>query len=64
MLGQLEVVKTCLTLQPALIDARGPHGFSLHFHAQVGGDEAQNVLDYLQSVKPVELRPVPFLKKK
>jgi hypothetical protein len=64
MLGQLEVVKTCLTLQPALIDARGPHGFSLHFHAQVGGDDAQNVLDYLQSVKPVELRPVPFLKKK
>ncbi|MFN9723476.1 MAG: ankyrin repeat domain-containing protein [Planctomyces sp.] len=64
MLGQLEVVKSFLTLQPALIDAKGPHGFSLHFHAQVGGDEAQPVLDYLQSVKTVELKPVPFLKKK
>jgi hypothetical protein len=64
MLGQIEIVKSCLTLQPALIDAKGPHGFSLHFHAQVGGDEAQPVLEYLQSVKPVELKPVPFLKKK
>ena len=51
-----------LTLQPALIDARGPHGFNLHFHAQVGGDEAKPVLDYLQSIKERELRPVPFLK--
>jgi len=64
MLGQLEVVKSFLTLQPTLIDAKGPHGFSLHFHAQVGGEAAQPVLDYLQSVKTVELKPVPFLKKK
>jgi hypothetical protein len=64
MLGQLDAVKAFLTLQPALIDARGPHGFSLHFHAQVGGDAAQSTLDYLQSVKQIELKPVPFLKKK
>jgi len=63
MLGQLEVIKTFLTLQPTLIDAKGPHGFSLHFHAQVGGDEAKPVLDYLQSIKQIELKPVPFLKK-
>ena len=64
MLGQLEAVKAFLTLQPTLIDAKGPHGFSLHFHAQVGGDEAISTLDYLQSIKPIELKPVPFLKKK
>ena len=64
MMGQLEAVKAFLTLQPTLIDAKGPHGFSLHFHAQVGGDEAQSTLDYLQSIKQVELKPVPFLKKK
>lgn len=64
MLGQLEAVKAFLTLQPTLIDAKGPHGFSLHFHAQVGGDEAKSTLDYLQSIKPVELKPVPFMKKK
>jgi hypothetical protein len=63
MLGQLEAVKAFLTLQPRLIDARGPHGFSLHFHAQVGGKAAEKVLEYLQSVKKVELKPVPFLKK-
>lgn len=64
MLGQLEVVRTFLTFQPKLIDAKGPHGFSLHFHAQVGGDDSANVLDYLQSVKKIELRPNPFLKMK
>ncbi|MFO0935965.1 MAG: ankyrin repeat domain-containing protein [Gemmataceae bacterium] len=64
MLGLLDVVKTLLTLQPKLIDAKGPHGFSLHFHAQVGGTHSANVLDYLQSVKKLELKPVPFLKKK
>jgi hypothetical protein len=63
MLGQLEAVKAFLTLQPKLIDARGPHGFTLHFHAQVGGKESEKVLDYLQSVKKLELKPVPFLKK-
>jgi hypothetical protein len=63
MMGSLDAVKACLTLQPNLIDARGPHGFSLHFHAQVGGDEAAKVLDYLQLVKKVELKPNPFLKK-
>ena len=63
MMGQLDAVKAFLTLQPKLIDAKGPHGFSLHFHAQVGGAEAERVLDYLQSVKKVELKPNPFLKK-
>ena len=63
MLGLLDVVKASLTHQPKLIDAKGPHGFSLHFHAQVGGRESEKVLDYLQSVKKIELRPNPFLKK-
>jgi hypothetical protein len=61
MLGQLEAVRSFLTLQPRLIDAKGPHGFTLHFHAQVGGKEAEPVLDYLQSIKKIELKPNPFL---
>ncbi|MEM8732707.1 MAG: ankyrin repeat domain-containing protein [Planctomycetota bacterium] len=64
MMGMLDAVKAMLTLEPKLIDAKGPHGFSLHFHAQVGQEAAKPVLDYLQSIKEVELRPVPFLKKK
>jgi hypothetical protein len=63
MMGQLDAVKSFLTLQPKLIDAKGPHGFSLHFHAQVGGKDSENVLDYLQSIKKIELKPNPFLKK-
>ena len=63
MFGQLDVIQAFLKLQPKLIDAKGPHGFSLHFHAQVGGKEAEPVLDYLQSVKKIELRPNPFLMK-
>jgi hypothetical protein len=63
MMGQIDAVKSFLTLQPKLIDAKGPHGLSLHFHAQVGGKESENVLDYLQSIKKIELKPNPFLKK-
>ena len=63
MMGQLDAVKSFLTLEPKLIDAKGPHGFTLHFHAQVGGKESEPVLDYLQSIKKIELKPNPFLKK-
>ena len=62
MLGLLDSVRAFLTLEPKLIDARGPHGFTLHFHAQVGGKEAEPVLDYLQSIKKIELGPNPFLR--
>lgn len=55
MLGQLEVVKGLLAAYPLLIDARGPHGIGLHLHAKMGGKEAEKTLDYLQSVKKVEL---------
>jgi hypothetical protein len=63
MMGQLDAIKSFLTLEPKLIDAKGPHGFSLHFHAQVGDKRSEGVLDYLQSIKKLELKPVPFLKK-
>jgi hypothetical protein len=62
MMGQLDAVKAFLTLQPKLIDAKGPHGFTLHFHAQLA-DDSGKTLDYLQSVKKIELKPNPFLKK-
>lgn len=58
MLGQLEVVKALLTLQPKLVDAKGPHGFSLHWHAKAGGKPAEATLEYLQGVKKVEF-PAP-----
>lgn len=63
MMGQLEAVKSFLTLQPHLIDSRGPHGFTLHFHAQLAGKDADKMVDYLQSVKKIELKPNPFVQK-
>lgn len=64
MLGQLDVVKAFLAIEPKLIDAPGPHGFfNLHVHAQVGGKESEPVLEYLQSIKKLELKPLPFMKK-
>jgi hypothetical protein len=63
MMGQFEAVKSFLTLQPKLIDARGPHGFTLHFHAQLAGKEADRMVEYLQSIKKIELKPNPFVKK-
>jgi len=63
MMGRLDVVSSLLALQPKLIDAKGPHGLTLHFHAQVGGKNAEPVLAYLQSIKKLELKPVPFLNK-
>lgn len=62
MMGQLDAVKAFLTLQPKLIDAKGPHGFSLHFHGQLAGKDAKKMVDYLQSVKKIELKPNPFVK--
>ena len=55
MLGQLEIIKGILTVFPGLIDAKGPHGLGLHLHAKMGGHEAEKTLEYLQSIKKVEL---------
>lgn len=62
MLGQLDAVKALLTLQPKLIDTRGPHGFTLHFHGQLAGKMADKMVAYLQSVKKIDLKPNPFVK--
>ncbi|HEY2786540.1 MAG TPA: ankyrin repeat domain-containing protein [Fimbriiglobus sp.] len=64
MLGQLDVVKGVLTVTPTLIDAKGPHGISLHAHAKSGGKQAEAVLDYLQSIKKLDLTPKPAPPKK
>jgi hypothetical protein len=63
MMGQLDAVKSFLTLQPKLIDSHGPHGFTLHFHAQLAGKDADKMVEYLQSIKKIDLKPNPFLRK-
>jgi hypothetical protein len=48
MLGETEIVRAMLEVQPGLRDARGPHGIPLLAHAEAGGEQAREVLDLLQ----------------
>lgn len=50
MLGQIEIVKGFLTSYPYLINSSGAHGLGLIHHAKKGGDEAAQVLAYLESL--------------
>lgn len=52
MLGHLDVVKNLIAAHPALAAAKGPHGIPLAVHAKMGGKEAEEVLKYLESLKP------------
>ena len=49
MLGKTQVVKSYLEMFPQYVTARGPHGLTLLHHAQKGGDDAKELLDYLQA---------------
>ena len=49
MLGKTALVKSYLEIFPGYLTARGPHGLTLLHHAQKGGEDAKELLDYLQS---------------
>ena len=49
MLGQIDLLKSILNVMPEMIHTPGPHGIPLIAHAYFGGDEAQNVVTYLES---------------
>jgi hypothetical protein len=51
MLGKLEIVKATLDAFPDAISTAGPHGIPLIAHAKAGGDEAREVLEYLESLQ-------------
>lgn len=51
MLGQIEIVRAILASYPEMKDARGPHGIPLIVHAKMGGDEAAEVADYLETLQ-------------
>lgn len=50
MLGKIDVVKAYVTAFPHMKDAVGPHKISLVRHAKAGGENAKEVLEYLQSI--------------
>jgi hypothetical protein len=49
MLGKTQIVKAFLETWPQYLNARGPHGFTLLHHAQRGGEDAKEILEYLGS---------------
>jgi hypothetical protein len=49
MLGKTSIVKSFLDTYPQFLTARGPHGFTFYHHAQKGGNDAKELLDYFQS---------------
>lgn len=49
MLGKTGLVKPVLEQYPALINAKGAHGFTLLHHAERGGEPAKELYDYFLS---------------
>ncbi len=47
MLGKTDLVKQQLNLFPELLNSKGPHGFTLLHHAMQGGEDAKELLTYL-----------------
>lgn len=56
MLGHLDTVKNVLTFNPGLLNSKGPHGFTMLHHAQKGGEQAKQVVEYLQSLGAKETK--------
>jgi hypothetical protein len=47
MLGKTDLVKPILETYPSLINAKGPHGFTLLHHAKAGGKDGEELYAYL-----------------
>jgi hypothetical protein len=56
MLGKTEIVKSFLETFPQYLTARGPHGFTFLHHAQKGGDDSKELLEYFQSKGLIETK--------
>jgi hypothetical protein len=50
MLGQLEVVKAFIAVDPHVSAIPGPHSISLLAHAKAGGDQSRAVYTYLEAL--------------
>ena len=48
MLGHLDAVRAVVEHRPEIVGALGPHGIPLIAHAEAGGEEAAEVLEFLR----------------
>lgn len=56
LFGKIEIIKPMLSFFPKALHAKGPHGFTLLHHAERGGEEAQEVKEYLISLGAKETK--------
>ena len=49
MLGKTELVKPIIEAYPTMLNSLGPHGLTLLHHAKKGGDDAVELVEYLQA---------------
>ena len=61
MLGKTDLVKPILENYPTLINSLGPQGFTFLHHAQKGGEDAAELLEYFESMGHVE-KKVPLIR--
>ena len=59
MLGETAVVKAMIDRYPALLKTRGPHGFTLWHHAEIGGAESAELLAFVES-KGISKKSIPL----
>jgi len=50
MLGKLDIVKAIVQDNPSIVHSLGPHTIPLIAHAEAGGADAAQVVQFLQSV--------------
>jgi ankyrin repeat protein len=56
LFGKLNIIKPVLEFFPKSLHAKGPHGYTLLHHAIKGGEEAADVVEYLQSLGAKETK--------
>ena len=49
MLGKTDIVKPILEAYPVLLNSLGPHGFTLLHHANRGGEDAAELVEFFKS---------------
>jgi hypothetical protein len=48
MLGYVDVVRAAVDVNPAVVEAPGPHGIPLLAHAKAGGEQSAGVVELLE----------------
>ncbi len=56
LFGRIDIIKPMLKFFPHALHAKGPHGFTLLHHAKKGGEKAEEMFSYLESLGAKETK--------